>query len=189
MQPPQPGSGRSELAQRIARVAQLLDSLHARCQAVGYREQREPSEEQNDRIPVRRDQDAQKQKQDAACCASLGDRDAPRRRHCILSFGGIRGDRCNGRAAQQAPADDRAERCEGREHGQYRDVSAVHASLEQGAGEVRVDLSTIADPESLAGRTLEISNGLGATTVYVPDGTHDRLAVLKRLPKALATAR
>ena len=53
------------------------------------------------------------------------------------------------------------------------DVEPVTAAdlsdrIEQGAGEVRVDLTTIQDPESLAGRSLEITNGLGNTTVIVP---------------------
>lgn len=42
--------------------------------------------------------------------------------------------------------------------------------IEQGAGEVRVDLTTIQDPQNLAGRSLEIDNGLGNVTVFVPDG-------------------
>lgn len=47
---------------------------------------------------------------------------------------------------------------------------AVPASIAQGAGEVTVDLSEISDPQNLAGRTLEIRNGLGSTTVYLPEG-------------------
>lgn len=49
-------------------------------------------------------------------------------------------------------------------------AAAVPVEIEQGAGEVVVDLTTVTDPQNLAGRTLEIRNGLGSTTVYVPDG-------------------
>lgn len=55
------------------------------------------------------------------------------------------------------------------------DLSPITAAgltpeVKQGAGEVRIDLTTIQDPENLAGRSLEIDNGWGETTVYVPQG-------------------
>jgi phage shock protein PspC (stress-responsive transcriptional regulator) len=49
-------------------------------------------------------------------------------------------------------------------------AASIAEPIEQGFGEVQVDLTSIRDPESLTGRTLEISNGLGETTVIVPDG-------------------
>lgn len=48
-------------------------------------------------------------------------------------------------------------------------AAAVPVVIEQGAGEVVVDLTAVTDPQNLAGRTLEVRNGLGSTTVYVPD--------------------
>lgn len=49
-------------------------------------------------------------------------------------------------------------------------ADALPASITQGAGEVRVDLTDVTDPQALSGRTLRIRNGLGSTTVYVPKG-------------------
>lgn len=49
-------------------------------------------------------------------------------------------------------------------------AAAVAEPIEQGFGRVRVDLTAIQDLESLSGRTLEIDNGMGETTVIVPEG-------------------
>lgn len=49
-------------------------------------------------------------------------------------------------------------------------AASIAEPIEQGFGRVYVDLSTIEDPEALTGRTLEIENGMGETTVIVPDG-------------------
>lgn len=49
-------------------------------------------------------------------------------------------------------------------------AAGLTSHVEQGAGQVRVDLTTIQDPQNLAGRTLEIDNGWGETTVLVPEG-------------------
>ena len=49
-------------------------------------------------------------------------------------------------------------------------AAEVPTVIEQGAGEVRLDLTQVTDPQALAGRELEIRNGLGSTTVYLPEG-------------------
>jgi len=51
-----------------------------------------------------------------------------------------------------------------------RTAAEIAAPIEQGFGRVHVDLTTIENPDSLTGRTLEIDNGLGDTTVVVPEG-------------------
>ncbi len=48
-------------------------------------------------------------------------------------------------------------------------AAEIAAPIEQGFGRIRVDLTTIEDPATLGGRTLEIEHGLGATVVVVPD--------------------
>lgn len=48
-------------------------------------------------------------------------------------------------------------------------AASIAEPIEQGFGDVRVDLTSIKDLETLTGRTLEIENGVGQTTVYVPE--------------------
>lgn len=49
-------------------------------------------------------------------------------------------------------------------------AAAIAEPIEQGFGRVQVDLTAIEDPASLSGRTLEIDNGIGETSVIVPEG-------------------
>ncbi|MET0467957.1 MAG: PspC domain-containing protein [Aeromicrobium sp.] len=49
-------------------------------------------------------------------------------------------------------------------------AAAIAEPIEQGFGRVHVDLTSIQDPQTLSGRTLEIDNGVGETIVVVPEG-------------------
>jgi len=49
-------------------------------------------------------------------------------------------------------------------------AAAIAEPIEQGFGRDQVDLTSIQDPQTLTGRTLEIDNGVGETLVVVPEG-------------------
>lgn len=47
---------------------------------------------------------------------------------------------------------------------------SVESRYEHGIGELRLDLSDVANPTALEGRTVTVEGGIGRTTVTVPDG-------------------